>query len=51
VVAIVSSRVMLDEGFTFGEVAGILLIGAGLAILSLIGWAASRRSLHRPNLP
>ena len=44
VVAIVSARVMLDEGFTFGEVAGILLIGAGLVILSLIGWAASRRS-------
>ena len=43
VVAILSSRVMLGEGFTFGEVAGILLIGAGLALLSLIGWAASRR--------
>jgi len=51
VVAIVSARVMLDEGFTFGKVAGILLIGAGLVILSLIGWVASRRSLHRPNLP
>jgi drug/metabolite transporter (DMT)-like permease len=44
VVAIVSSRVMLGEGFTFGEVTGILLIGAGLVLLSLIGWAASRRS-------
>lgn len=44
VVAIVSARVMLDEGFTLGEVTGILLIGTGLAILSLIGWAASRRN-------
>lgn len=44
VVAIVSSRLMMGEDFTFGEVAGILLIGVGLAILSLIGWAASRRS-------
>lgn len=44
VVAIVSSRLMLGEDFRLGEVAGILLIGAGLALLSLIGWAASRRS-------
>jgi drug/metabolite transporter (DMT)-like permease len=44
VVALLSSRVMLGEGFTFGEVAGILLIGTGLALLSLIGWAASKRS-------
>ena len=43
VVAIVSSRLMLEEDFRFGEVAGILLIGVGLALLSLIGWAASRR--------
>ena len=28
---------------TFGEAMGILLIGAGLALLSLIGWMASRR--------
>ena len=44
VVAIVSSRLMLGEDFRFGEVTGILLIGAGLALLSLIGWAASRSS-------
>ena len=44
VVAIVSARLTLGEDFSFGEVAGILLIGAGLALLSLIGWAASRRS-------
>jgi drug/metabolite transporter (DMT)-like permease len=44
VVAIVSARLALGEDFSFGEVMGILLIGAGLALLSLIGWAASRRS-------
>lgn len=42
--AIVSSRLMLGEDFRFGEVTGILLIGAGLALLSLIGWAASRHN-------
>jgi uncharacterized membrane protein len=42
-VAIVSARLALGEDFSFGEVTGILLIGAGLALLSLIGWAASRR--------
>jgi drug/metabolite transporter (DMT)-like permease len=42
VVAIVSARLTLGEDFSFGEVSGILLIGAGLALLSLIGWAASR---------
>jgi len=45
VVAIVSARLALGEDFTSGEVAGILLIGTGLAILSLIGWAASRRNV------
>jgi drug/metabolite transporter (DMT)-like permease len=43
VVAIVSARLTLGEDFTFGEAMGILLIGAGLALLSLIGWMASRR--------
>jgi drug/metabolite transporter (DMT)-like permease len=43
VVAIVSARLIMAEDFSFGEVTGILLIGAGLALLSLIGWAASRR--------
>lgn len=41
VVAIVSSRLMLEEEFKFSEVTGILLIGGGLALLTLIGWAAS----------
>lgn len=44
VVAIVSSRLILGEEFKIGELTGILLIGGGLALLSLIGWAASRRS-------
>ncbi len=44
VVAIVSSRMMLGEEFKLSELTGILLIGAGLALLSLIGWAASRRN-------
>lgn len=43
VVAIVSSRLMLHEEFKTSELTGILLIGSGLALLSLIGWAASRR--------
>lgn len=43
VVAIVSSRLMLNEEFKVSELTGILLIGSGLALLSLIGWAASRR--------
>ncbi len=43
VVAIISSRLMLNEEFKLTELAGILLIGSGLALLSLIGWAASRR--------
>ncbi len=44
VVAIVSARLMMAEEFSMGEVIGILLIGGGLALLSLIGWAASRTS-------
>jgi len=44
VVAIVSARLIMGEDFRFSEVTGILLIGTGLALLSLIGWAASRRS-------
>ena len=44
VIANVSSRLMLNEEFKTGELAGILLIGSGLALLSLIGWLASRRN-------
>ena len=43
VVAIVSARLMLGEEFKMSELTGILLIGGGLALLSLLGWAASRR--------
>ncbi len=43
VVAIVSSRLAMGEEFRLAELAGMLLIGGGLAVLSLIGWAASRR--------
>lgn len=43
VVAILSSRLTFGEEFKSTEVAGILLIGGGLALLSLLGWAASRR--------
>jgi drug/metabolite transporter (DMT)-like permease len=45
VVAIVSSRLMLGEEFKLSELAGMLLIGGGLALLTLLGWAASRRAL------
>lgn len=43
VVALISSRIMLNEEFKLIEMAGILLIGCGLALLTLFGWAASRR--------
>lgn len=44
VVAIVSSRLLLDEEFRFTEISGMVLIGAGLGLLSLLGWLASRRT-------
>ena len=44
VVAILSSRLALGEAFKASEVAGILLIGGGLALLSLFGWMSSRRA-------
>lgn len=44
VVAILSSRLTLGEDFKTSEIAGILLIGSGLALLSLFGWMASRRA-------
>ena len=42
VVAILSSRFTLGESFAAVEIAGILLMGAGLGLLSLFGWLASR---------
>ena len=44
VVAILSSRLTLGEAFKASEVAGIVLIGGGLALLSLFGWLASRQA-------
>jgi drug/metabolite transporter (DMT)-like permease len=44
VVAIVSSRLLLGEDFKLTEISGMLLIGAGLGLLSLLGWLASRRT-------
>jgi drug/metabolite transporter (DMT)-like permease len=48
VVAIFSSRLMLGEEFKLSEVTGMLMIGSGLALLTLLGWAASRRSVKKP---
>ena len=47
VVAILSSRLLLDEEFKLTEISGIFLIGSGLALLSFIGWMTSRRALIR----
>lgn len=44
VVAILSSRWIMGEAFRPTEVAGIVLIASGLALLSLLGWLASRRA-------
>jgi drug/metabolite transporter (DMT)-like permease len=44
VVAIVSSRLMLGEEFKLSEMVGMLLIGSGLALLTLLGWLAARRA-------
>jgi drug/metabolite transporter (DMT)-like permease len=47
VIALISSRLLMDEQFKPAEMAGIVLIGCGLAMLSLIGWLAARRSQAR----
>ncbi|MDE1982081.1 MAG: EamA family transporter [Betaproteobacteria bacterium] len=44
VVALLSSRWLTDERFRLPELLGIALIGSGLVLLGLLGWAASRRS-------
>jgi drug/metabolite transporter (DMT)-like permease len=44
VVAIVSSRLVMGEQFSASEIAGMALIGGGLALLSFLGWLASRRN-------
>jgi drug/metabolite transporter (DMT)-like permease len=43
VVALISSRLVMGEQFQLSEMAGIALIGSGLAMLSLIGWLRSRQ--------
>ena len=43
VIALVSSRLVMGEEFRLSEMAGIVLIGSGLAMLSLIGWLGSRK--------
>lgn len=48
VVAILSSRLTFGEAFKVSEIAGILLIGSGVALLSLLGWAATRRLPANP---
>lgn len=50
VVAIVASRLSFGEEFKSSEIAGIVLIGCGLALLSLFGWIASRRHPARAAL-
>lgn len=46
VVAIASSRWMMGEEFRGAELAGIVLIACGLAVLSVINWVASRRAVR-----
>jgi drug/metabolite transporter (DMT)-like permease len=48
VVAILSSRLTFGEAFKVSEIVGILLIGGGVALLSLLGWAATRRLPAKP---
>lgn len=45
VIAIISSRLILSEVFSPVEIAGILLIGGGLLLLSLMSWLRERRSI------
>jgi hypothetical protein len=42
VVAIVSSRWVMDERFRATEISGVVLIGVGLGLLSLIAWWSTR---------
>lgn len=49
VIAIVSSRLVLNEEFRAMELSGIALIGGGLMLLSLLGWLTSRRLSTPPS--
>jgi drug/metabolite transporter (DMT)-like permease len=44
VIAIICSRAILDEAFSRYEIAGILLIGSGLLLLSFVSWLRDRRT-------
>lgn len=43
VIAIVSSRIILNEAFSRYEITGILLIGSGLLLLSFVSWLLEQR--------
>lgn len=43
VIAILCSRLLLNEAFNAFEIAGILLIGVGLILLSFVSWLRERR--------
>lgn len=43
VIAILCSRVLLNEAFSAYEIAGILLIGSGLLLLSFVSWLREHR--------
>ena len=43
VIAIICSRLLLNEAFNPVEIAGILLIGSGLLLLSFFSWLRERR--------
>ena len=43
VIAIICSRLVLNEAFSSFEIAGILLIGLGLCLLSIVSWLRERR--------
>jgi len=47
VIAIICSRAILNEGFSEYEIAGILLIGSGLLLLSFVSWLLERRLSSR----
>lgn len=44
IIAIACSRIILDEAFSPYEIAGVVLIGAGLILLSFVSWLLERRS-------
>ena len=49
VIAIICSRAILDEAFSRYEIAGILLIGAGLLLLSFVSWLLEQRKYLSKN--